>query len=180
MPAPPSAIAEISDADLRAHTLRAMAHQRMQRRLLAPAESINALTVGALHSQTAPDGNTGAMVDLVRGAALPSPVSSVASGFRRAIKPEVLVAGGRRHYVPRLQTGTSANAEFQISPITAQPGQLVAACHPAGISNQHAARASGTSNAAALTTRRAAQLIERISQLRVKRVAKSWPSRSPP
>ena len=166
IPVPPSAIAGMSDADLQANTLRAMAHQRLQRRLLAPAESINALTVGALHSQTAPNGNTGSLADLFRGAALPSPVSSVASGFRRAVKPEILVPGGRRHYVPRLQAGTLANAEFQISAATGQPGQLVAACHPTGVSNQHAARSSGTSNAAALTTHRAAQLIERIMQLR--------------
>jgi hypothetical protein len=166
IPAPPAAIAGMSDVDMRSHALRAMAHQRMQRRLLAPAESINALTVGALHSQIAPNGTTGALVDLFRGAALPSPVSSVASGCRRAVKPEILVPGGRRHYMPRLQTGVPSSAEFQISPVAAQPGQLVAACHPAGLSNQYAARVSGTSNAAALTTRRAAQLIEHIIQLR--------------
>lgn len=162
---PPSSIAGMSDADLRAHTLRAMAHQRVQRRLLAPAESINALTIGALHAQTAANGNTGNHVDLLRGAPLASPVGTVASGFRRSVKPEILVPGGRRHYVPRLQTGTPTNAEFQITPVSAQPGQLVAACHPAGTSNQHAARACGSSNAAALTTRRAAQMIERLREL---------------
>lgn len=47
-----------------------------------------------------------------------------------------------------------------------QPGQLVAACHPSGTSNKHATRTCGSSNSAALTTRRAAQFIERITQLR--------------
>jgi len=166
IPVPPGAIAALSDEDLRAHTLRAMAQQRIQRRLLAPAESINALTVGALHEQISPTGNAGTLIDLMRGAALPSPVSSVASGFRRSIKPEILVAGGRRHHAPRLRTGTPTNAEFQISSVAAQPGQLVAACHSAGTSNRHTARCSGSSNAAALTTRRAAQLIGRITELR--------------
>ncbi len=165
IPSPPGSIAGMSDDDLRAHTLRAMAHQRVQRRLLAPAESINALTIGALHAQTAADGNTGNHVDLLRGAPLTSPIGTVASGYRRSVKPEILVPGGRRHYAPRLQTGTSTNAEFQITPVSAQPGQLVAACHPAGTSNQHAARACGSSNAAALTTRRAAQMVERLREL---------------
>jgi len=165
IPSPPGSIAGMSNADLRALTLRAMAQQRVQRRLLAPAESVNALTVGALHAQSAANGSTGNHVDLLRGAALASPVGTVASGFRRSVKPEILVPGGRRHYAPRLQTGMPTNAEFQITPVLAQPGQLVAACHPAGTSNQHAARACGSSNAAALTTRRAAQMIEQLREL---------------
>lgn len=165
IPAPPSSIVAMSDENLRAHTMRVMAHQKVQRRLLAPAESINALTVGALHAQAAANGHAGSHIDLLRGAPLASPVGTVASGFRRAVKPEILVAGGRRHYAPRLQTGTPTHAEFQITPVAAQPGQLVAACHPAGTSNQHAARACGSSNAAALTTRRAAQLIDRLREL---------------
>lgn len=166
IPAPPGSIPAMQDDDLRAHTLRGMAHQRVQRRLLAPAESVNALTVGALHAQVAAIGNVGSLVDLLRGSPLASPVGTVASGFRRAVKPEILVAGGRRHYAPRLQTGTSPSAEFQITPVAAQPGQLVAACHPAGTSNQHAARACGSSNAAALTTRRAALIFDRLRELR--------------
>ena len=165
IPSPPVSIAGMSDADLRAHTLRAMAQQRVDRRLLSPAESVNALSVGALHEQNAANGNTGNLVDLLRGAQLVSPIGTVASGFRRSVKPEILVPGGRRHYAPRLQTGTPTNAEFQITPGSAQPGQLVAACHPAGTSNQHAARACGSSNAAALTTRRAAQMVERLREL---------------
>lgn len=165
IPTPLASVAALSDADLRAHTLRAMAHQRVQRRLLAPAESINALTVGVLHAQGAANGQTGALVDLLRGAELPSPIATVASGFRRAVKPEILVAGGRRHYLPRIQNGQAQNTEFQLTPAAAQPGQLVAACHPAGVSDRHATRVCGSSNAAALTTRRAAQLVERLREL---------------
>ena len=83
IPAPPASIAGMSDDDLRAHTLRSMAQQRVQRRLLAPAESINALTVGALHAQSGPIVNAGTLIDPLRGAALPSPAMPVASGFRR-------------------------------------------------------------------------------------------------
>jgi hypothetical protein len=165
IPLPSDSIKDTSDADLRAHTLRAMAKQRVSRRLLAPAESVNALTVGALHAQSAPDGNTAQLVDLLRGAPLVSPIATVANGFRRSVKPEILVPGGRSHYSPRLRPGAATDTEFQISSAKAQPGQLVAACHPAGTSNQHAVRACGSSNAAALTTRRAAQLVERLREL---------------
>jgi hypothetical protein len=165
IPAPPGSITAMSDADLRSHTLRCMGQQKVQRRLLAPAESINALTVGALHGQRAPIGNVGNYVDLLRGAALCSPLSSVASGFRRGVKPEILAPGGYRHYAPKLQTGPTTNAEFQLTTAALQPGQLIAACHPTETSNQHAARACGSSNAAALTTRQAAQLAEELKEL---------------
>lgn len=166
IPAPPGSIAGMSDEDLRGHTLRAMAHQRVQRRLLAPAESVNALTIGALHAQHAQAVNAGRLVDLLRGGGLPSPVSAVASGFRREVKPEILVPGGRRHYSPKIQPGTSATAEFEIVDAIGQPGQLVAAPGGTAVPPNHAVRASGTSNAAALTTRQAVQLIGRITQLR--------------
>jgi len=76
IPCPPASISSMADDDLRGHVLRAMAHQRLQRRLLAPSEAVNALTVGALHAQSGPNGSTGHLVDLLRGAALPSPVRS--------------------------------------------------------------------------------------------------------
>lgn len=165
IPAPPASIANMSDDDLRSHTLRSMAHQRVQRRLLAPAESINALTVGALHGQAGPLGNTGLLIDPLRGAALPSPSMPVASGFRRAVKPEILVPGGRLHLERPINQPTPGSTLLKTTDAPAQPGQLVAACHPAGTSNQHAARACGSSNAAALTTRRAAQMVERLREL---------------
>jgi hypothetical protein len=166
IPSPPSSISSMADNDIRAHTLRSMAHQRLERRLLAPSEAVNALTVGALHAQAAPIGNPGQLVDLLRGALLPSPVSTLASGFRRAIKPEILVPGGRRHYSPALQDGKAPTAVFRIANIAKQPGQLVAAPGGTAIPPNHAVRISGTSNAAALTTRKAVQLADEIAALR--------------
>ncbi len=166
IPVPRDAIADLSDEDLRAHTLRSLAEQRVRRRLLSPAESINALSVGALHAQSALDGPTAHLVDLLRQGALPSPVNPVASGFRRGIKPEILVPGGRRYYAPR-SGATGGLTEFEISNAAAQPGQLVAAPGGRTVPPNHASRASGTSNAAALTTRRAAQLLDDVLDLRV-------------
>lgn len=163
IPVPRTAVAELSDSDMRAHTLRSMANQRLRRRLLAPAEAINALTVGGLHDQDQADTRTGHLIDLLRQAPLPSPFNPVASGFRRGIKPEILVPAGRRHYAARIG-GT--NAEFEISNAAAQPGQLVASPGGNAVPPNHAVRTSGTSNAAALTTRRAIQLTSLLDILR--------------
>lgn len=166
IPSPPGLIAQMSDDDLRGHTIRAMVDQRVERRLLSPAESVNALTVGALHAQIGTAGNTARLVDLLRGAALPSPVSSVASGFRKAIKPEILVPGGTRFYSPKLQANNAESCEFEIVNASGQPGQLVASPGGTAVPPTHAVRVSGSSNAAAITTRRAAHLIARIEELR--------------
>ncbi len=165
IPAPPASIAGMSDDDLRAHTLRSMAQQRVQRRLLAPAESINALTVGALHAQAGPLGNTGLLIDPLRGAELPSPAMPVASGFRRAVKPEILVPGGRLHLERPPLTAGATSTILRVSGAADQPGQRVAACDPSGNSNSKSTRICGSSNAAALTTRRAAQMVERLREL---------------
>ncbi len=166
LPIPPDSVATASDDDLRSHVLRAMAGQRVQRRLFAPAESVNALTVGALHDQKAPVENPGRLVDLLRGATLPNPINCVASGFRRAIKPEIFVAGGKRHYEPRPAPPGAATTEFRIINGLLQPGQLIAAPGGAAVPPNHAARVSGTSNAAALTTRQAIHLFDDIMALR--------------
>jgi hypothetical protein len=164
LPIPASAIAGMADDDLRIHTLQAMASQKVQRRLLAPAESVNALTVGGANDQLAAIGNVGTLIDLFRGAPLPSPFNPVASGFRRSIKPDVLVSSGRSHYSPRITT--SSQAEFEMSGAVGQPGQLVAASGGTAVPPNRTVRTCGTSNAAALTTRRAIEFADEIASLR--------------
>ncbi|MCA1597065.1 MAG: S8 family peptidase, partial [Chloroflexi bacterium] len=75
---------------LEAATLEAVIKDGLNRRLLSPAESINALTVGALHCDTS-TGNPSAGLDPFQSDLLPSPVSAQGSGFGRAVKPDVLV-----------------------------------------------------------------------------------------
>ncbi len=166
VPAPPGAIVGMADADLRAHVLRSIVHQRVQRRLLAPAESVNALTVGSLHSQAGLSAGAGRLLDLFRGASLPSPLNPVASGVRRAIKPEILVPGGRQFYAQKLVTASSTAAEFEILKAVGQPGQVVAAPGGRAVPPNHTWRTCGTSNAAALATRRATQFHGELLQLR--------------
>lgn len=163
---PAAQLANLSDEDLRAQTFRAMARDRIQRRLLSPSESINALTVGAAHKDLGPNSPTPRIVDPLRNAAYCSPISSVASGFRRSIKPDILVAGGRQHYNLPMMTGGSDLALLKIPKNQTRLGQQVAAPGGTAIPPNHTTRVCGTSNATALTTNRAAQLYGQINALR--------------
>lgn len=156
--------ARLDDATLRSHTLRALMNQRATRRLLSPAEAVNVLTVGALHGQSTPVGATGNLSDLFRGSNLPSPMGSIASGFRRALKPELLVYGGAQHYSRRIGIGDSSR--FQLPSIANQPGQLTAAPGGTSVPPQNTARKCGSSNSAALTSRAAHNFFEEIVALR--------------
>jgi hypothetical protein len=81
-------------AERRHLALEALAREALARRLLTPAESVNAVTVGALHADSAGGYTIGARVDPFADAAIPSPVSAIGRGFRRSIKPEVFREGG--------------------------------------------------------------------------------------
>ena len=55
---------------------------------------------------------------------LPSPVSAFGSGYRRAIKPDLLFSGGRVLYTEPL--GTSTDARFEARKLRIAPGNKVA------------------------------------------------------
>lgn len=64
--------------------------------LLRP-KSINALTVGALHADDAGAvGLPSHVLDVLGGSRLPSVVSALGRGVRRAVKPDILAPGGRQ------------------------------------------------------------------------------------
>ena len=73
------------------------------RKLLSPAESINGLTVGSVQYDSSQFDAVGNRFDpfLQR---LPSPVSAFGSGYRRAIKPDIVFPGGRVLYQEDLKS----------------------------------------------------------------------------
>ena len=143
-------------------SMLALVRQDMHRRLLAPAESVNALTVGASYSDAstfAPAPGRFAM--FAEGGV--APYSCIGPGFRRAIKPDILLPGGRVLYRER---PVSPPAETHLNGVwhTPQPpGQRVAA-PPDATGDTIYTR--GTSNAAALATRWAAQAFDVLQALR--------------
>ncbi len=76
------------------HVLKCIQAQLSGRRILSPAESINAITVGATHADSGGNYYQGQRTDLLPGAALFSPAARLGHGFRRSVKPEILFPGG--------------------------------------------------------------------------------------
>jgi hypothetical protein len=152
-----------TDDEMIVKTLEALLADQVSRRPFSPAEAINVLTVGALHADesTYPAGDR--RVDLLRGARLPSPLSTVASGFNRSVMPDVLFPGGRQLYAQRIST--EPPPEFSIAPSSKAPGLCVASpgVRPGELNRTIYSR--GTSNATALATRTAGRAYERLLQL---------------
>lgn len=118
------------------------------RRLLSPAESINGLTVGAVHDDASAWQPTSTLYDpFVQ--TLPSPISAFGSGYRHALKPDIVFSGGRVPYQEKLQQPTDGS--YAVEPNTMstrshppgnlsarpgrQPGDLADACYTCGTSN---------------------------------------------
>ncbi|RAF74697.1 hypothetical protein DN546_31930, partial [Burkholderia multivorans] len=88
-------IADLVGEDRRQAILDAQQREQNNRRPLAPAESVNALTVGALHDDASGADPRGYALDPTDGLPSLSPISATGSGYRRSIKPDLVANGGR-------------------------------------------------------------------------------------
>ncbi len=152
------------DAEISERTIRAMGESIRNRKIISPAESMNALTIGAFNFDysTIPDNDT--RIDVFEEKEFMAEYSRLGSGYRRSIKPDILVEGGRQMFS---QT-ESDNGEVVLRKDTgpSPPGQKSAFVGnlPEDIKNTLYSR--GTSNAAAITTHAAGLLYEVIEELR--------------
>jgi len=137
------------------------------RRLLSPAESINALTIGGVHE----DGAAGAFpgrLDPYPASGFPSTYNSVGSGFRKAIKPDLLASGGRQLFSIAPGAG---NSPVRLDPVlltATPPGHKTAAPSTAPGEINATRFTRGTSNATALATRSAISLADAIAELGIR------------
>lgn len=143
----------LSDDEKASSVVRVLYRNARHRRLLSPAESINGVTVGALHRDSALVAHLDTAVDLLNGP-LPSPVSAFGSGHRRAIKPDLIFDGGRVLYTAPI--GGDGPARFESRHFRIAPGQRVASPSGAAGDLTKVAYCCGTSNASALVTRQLA------------------------
>jgi len=150
-------LAALSGDARRQATLVALHRQQNSRQLLAPAESINALTVGAIHDDGAQGSPLGYRVDPNDGLVSVSPVSATGSGYRRSLKPDLAAPGGRAYF-------TSGGPSTQIitfpSATSLGPGIKVAAA-----SGNRETFTIGTSVAAALVSRQAMRVHDVIDEV---------------
>lgn len=150
-------ITGLSREERRQAVLDAQARQQNNRRLLAPAESINALTVGAVHADASEASPVGYAYDPTDGLLSISPISPTGSGYRRSVKPDLAANGGRVLFRDPL-TASSDLVFTGASPMG--PGIRVAT--PKESKETHIA---GTSPAAALVTRQAVRLHDVVDQI---------------
>jgi hypothetical protein len=150
------------DEELIRHTMSKIDSDIRNRRLIAPAESINSITVGALHSDRSNPGYIGNRIDILPTDILPSPISAHGHGFRVSIKPEIYMPGGKQLY-----SGSPVNTDtYAIDNSTLAPGQKVATTPVTPGETNRCVYTRGTSNSAALASRGAAQIFEVLDELR--------------
>jgi hypothetical protein len=116
------------------------------RRLISPSESINAISVGSLHYDNAPDNNNSSLYNCYNYT-FPSPFSPFGNGYRRAIKPEILYFGGKQ--LLKIPVVSQSKLKLEYSRYSSAPGTKVAVPDSLGALNK-TAYTRGTSNAAAL------------------------------
>ena len=145
------------------HILKCIQAQLSGRRILSPAESVNAISVGATHSDSSENYYLGQRTDLLPGTSLFSPVARLGHGFRRSVKPEILFPGGRQLYrTPVLDSQTVYHLDGSLG----APGQKVAWDSSQAGNLSHTVHTRGTSNATALATRSAARIYDVLDTLR--------------
>ena len=101
--------------------LRASGNTLSNRRILAPAEAMNALTVGALHSDQHPPPQQlpASTFDVWLDTGLPTVSSALGPGYGGATKPDLLAPGGRHH----VRLGPKAGGH-RLSPLNLNAGSF--------------------------------------------------------
>ena len=132
--------------------LTALNAAKFERTILSPAESLNSLTFGAQHHDhvTQRIGGLNA-IDPFADDSLPNVSSGLGLGYRRMIKPELYLPGGRE-YVRMMSSGNGVRVT--VGPPQRLYGLKAAAPDPSGRGRlDYTALSDGTSSATALGTR---------------------------
>jgi hypothetical protein len=152
----------LSESEKEELFLSSLIKDNFKRKILAPAESINSITVGAYYSDEfdAVISTNNFRVELLSKKPQISPISRIGMGYLNSIKPDILVQGGRQLY----RSSPLNPKVFKIDNFGKPPGHKVA--YPdANDSNKGINFTRGTSNSAALATRFAGRIYEVLDEL---------------
>lgn len=152
----------LSEEALEECYFESLAMDMRNRSLLSPAEAINAMTVGAWHADLCAMDPPQNLVNVLPQGNGPSLVSAMGLGHKRAIKPDLYYDGGR--VLGRVLPGGDCCVLSPVVQPTRFAGQCVAS-PSAGGERDSTTNLCGTSNAAALITRRAIQLNDMLDEL---------------
>jgi hypothetical protein len=152
-----TAFEQASPEERKRAVLRALHDAKHKRTILSPAESVNALTIGGQHH----DGVTQrvgsvAAIDPFDDNMLPNITSGLGLGYRRTIKPEIYLPGGREFVRMRSSGG---GLEIESNHPQRLFGLKAAAPDVTGRLNNWAL-GGGTSSATAMATRAGHQIFE--------------------
>ena len=155
-------LSSLSPLDLERLMIQKILEDARNRKILSPSESINGLTVGALHADNSGDPDILNSIDVFRSllAPLPSPVSALGLGYGRSVKPDFLFSGGKIAYAFPYgsQNVTLNNMESgKIGNRVATPGL------PGEL--EKTKRCSGSSNSAALVSHSACLCYEHLAEI---------------
>jgi hypothetical protein len=142
--------------------LNSIIKDHYKRKILAPAESVNAITVGAFNSDNFNQEFTTnqSRVNLLERKEQMSPISRIGFGYLRSIKPDILMPGGRQLY----RHNPSNNGIFNLDNFSIPPGHKVA--YPdMNETNKGLYYTRGTSNSAALASRFGAKIYQVLENL---------------
>ncbi len=151
----------MTEEEFRAKALEAIRQDQLKRRPFSPAEAMNVLTVGATHADHSSWDQLGNRIDLLKGARLPSPLSTVANGFKRSVKPDIYFPGGRQLYQKDWR-----GPSFRVSHSSQPPGLRVATPGTMAMELGRTTHSRGTSNATALASRAAGLIYSNLEKLR--------------
>jgi hypothetical protein len=148
-----------SPSDREKAVLTGLNAAKHERSILSPAESLNALTIGAHHHDDVGQRRLAVnAVDPFDDQRLPNPSSALGLGYRRAVKPEIYLPGGCEHLRMK-RTGGRVEAGFGAP--QRLYGLSAAAPDPSGQGrDDQLALSDGTSSATALATRAAHRIFD--------------------
>ncbi len=139
-----------SAEDVSKQVLDGLNDVKADRRIIAPADSLNSLTVGAWHNDSPVTASTvGHLNPFSTPYHFPTVSSRLGTGIKRSVKPEILMAGGRQRIVQD-HSGAPAVRVKPHNPAHKTFGLQVAAPPTAVGTSRHFT--VGTSAAAALAT----------------------------
>lgn len=130
--------------------LKAIEAGKALRGMFTPAEAVNGLTVGAVHGDSSTATLPPNLVDPYGSFRTVNLMSGLGLGFAQAVKPDIVIPGGRQIAHPVVDAG---NLKIHGRRADAFFGLKAAAPDEVGGKTNLTRRSAGTSNAAALATR---------------------------
>ncbi len=151
---------QMTDDERLSEVFKTIENDSRNRKILSPAESVNALTVGAIHHDDSSYTPRVGSMDLYNKL-MPATYSAHGNGYKRALKPDLVCSGGRVLFSEPYagQADLRGLWRYQV-----QPG----ICVPYPDSSGDLSRTAftrGTSNSAALISRRAIQIYDTLTNV---------------